>query len=1124
MQGGRGNVRVQVSVRGGSSRGGGGMDPMVIGLWYRPRWQDAGEGRRYIWGTGENPTSDKVELYYDGRERALVLEVADAGYLNERTLSRCYFPIQLQAHTWYHIACMVAGTRPDQLQILVDGVPYRGSQTPKNRQHYRFLTRLTSDLSRDETTVAVEDTEDFPNYGVLLIGEEKIEYRGKSKTSFNVIVDSRQRPRVKRGRGSRGSQAVTHREGAAVMLYGYAGAIASEIPAVTGKLTGASGASGLGRWYPALLTGKDPIITVRGAPLGLAETSTTIPLYAPTGQLEGFQQSGYALVVSARIQRQGPAPSPQNPNPAGTVEIGGVELIHYRSLAGTELQGVTRGASTPFLEETFSDNKTSLLNPIVPKSFLNGTEQQLQVQAENGTGVIPTWVIPVSLQVTDTKGYLDPMKTRYGERVQINTEGGRPEWVRYDELVVFGGGHYFARTSWTELRRLFNRIMRRALLPPKSGQWTAAAFPAAGPGEGMLVANPIVPGAGLVLTPEPKPEPAVSAGATAQEQPTWLGPVDAAEVAQGARNWFQFRGTDDTRDRTHANNAEILQVFRMDLPSAGPDDRVTLVDASGQQKEQHYVRWGAASAEANHGRTRRTAHFASFRKNVARRWLSDTERLRSQGQRGRSSRQGRVRTGPDRTPSLINWDTRRVARLLKAPSGELPSRTTGQLVVGGTFGGRRASCMVDEVETFSHTNRGATVRRIVAPPSIKLRYDNAINPAATQEGQQQQQKQQAAAPRFIGADQVNIPLAYANVWTDFDGITREREYWRGSFSSFRRQNQQAGNRSGSVRNPFPYTRRSRDDRDCGVVRIGDEFIVYRGLDQKPQAMQVILKNCLRGAFGTEAAAHEQGEAALFLSYMEMTVLRSGVSGDDAVIPVENTGGLAPQGYVAVFDDVASGSVREIIGYTEARGASRRNETGADLRMPQRVDTEQMKELIQNHVPDEKTEAGQGGAGIFRGRFGTLGAQHAAGAVLLRLPFRYWDRAAERADNPELGYFQFPVNRPGAYFKSLSWGERFTKKNLDVRVLARVDQRASWAANPGGKKNGLYEFKNPRGKNDLNRIDMQGNLIEVRVYLEYRNGAFDTFFNADAWKETPWLTRMQVDYVQPNQVLYHEEKR
>jgi hypothetical protein len=239
--------------------------------------------------------------------------------------------------------------------------------------------------------------------------------------------------------------------------------------------------------------------------------------------------------------------------------------------------------------------------------------------------------------------------------------------------------------------------------------------------------------------------------------------------------------------------------------------------------------------------------------------------------------------------------------------------------------------------------------------------------------------------------------------------------------------------------------------------------------------------------------------------------------------VANTLGFSPQGYVAIFDDVQAGSVREIVGYTETRGGGRRG-GAAEFIMPEKVTTEKMKEILDHYAETGEVDPESGGPGLLRGRYGTLPSRHATNAVVLRLPFRYWDRAAKRADHPALGFYQVPIHRPGAFFKRIDWGEHFPKPHLDVRVLARVDQRTSWAAEPQGKANGLFEFLNPRSKNDANRIDMQGDLLEVRVFFDYRAGAFTPFFAADGWKETPWLTRLGVDYVQPTMVLQHEALR
>ena len=1086
-----GSMRGRFGGRGGRGASNTRPGPRVIGLWYQPRWDDATQGRRYIWGSGLEPTSNKMELYYDGEEHALVLEVADTGLNREEDLSRVYFPIALQRNTWYQLAAVVAGTRPDQLQILVDGVPYRGTQTEKNRQRYRFLTHLTGELDASETSIQVEDTTHFPERGVLIIGEERIEYQSKTKTTFRALSHDGTSTVVRRGRGARGSEPVTHVMGAAVLLYGYGNALQSDLPQTGGHLAGVPDT--FGRWRPAMLAGTDRITTVRGAPAGLLDTSTTIPLVAAGGgTLEGFQQSGLALLCSARIQRQGPDPTPQNPNPAGVVEMGGVELIHYQTLAGNELQGVTRGVTTPLLTKIMKEEAASLLNPTLPKVFLNGTESQLQVQAENGTGILPTWVIPVSVQVSTIEKWLDPVTTGFSERVQINDGGtGIPEWVRYDERLALNGGAFLARTQWPHLLAAFRQICRRAItLPTSSGGQDTDGTTGATNGS--------------------------TTSTEAQEaQETFLGPVADTEVAEGLgkNNWLEFRGSDGTEDQAHPKNTEVIQVFRTELPGAGPDDHVTIVNGTGETRATHLVRWGAAYRNADLGAVARSGvHFASFRANVAHGWVSDTTAMRNQTNRNPAA------VALDTVPRQIQWDTRRVTRILKAPSGELPARGSDTLTVGGTFGGNHAPCVVDEIETFDQNE--ALVRRIFLTPARKMAYDAARNPAATEEARQKQREAIAKASRVVSAEETNITLALANVWNDFDGLVKEREMFRGSVALVGTGGTGGGRRGQS--GGFAYTRRSRDDQDAGLVRIGEEFVVYRGVDTSGAA-GLVLKDCTRGAFGSEAAAHEQGEAVLFLSYVELTLLAGEVSAEASRLSVANTLGFSPQGYVAIFDDVQAGSVREIVGYTETRGGGRQG-GASEFIMPEKVTTEKMKEILDHYAETGEVDPESGGPGMLRGRYGTLPSRHATNAVVLRLPFRYWDRAAKRADHPALGFYQVPVHRPGAFFKRIDWGEHFPKPHLDVRVLARVDQRTSWAAEPQGKANGLFEFLNPRSKNDANRIDMQGDLLEVRVFFDYRAGAFTPFFEADGWKETPWLTRLGVDYVQPTMVLHHEALR
>ncbi len=1060
--------------RGG--RGGSGMAATSIGLWYQPRWESGQAGRHYIFGIGENSRSDKVELYYDNEKKQLVLEVADAGLNDENTICRAYFPIVMRAYTNYHIACIVAGSRPDQMQIIVDGVPYRG----QDQQRHRFLTRLVGGLSENDTTIRVESTKEFPSRGVLLVGEEKIEYSGKTENAFRVVAETNGAV-VKRGRGSRNDtdETWTHPDGAAVTLYGYANGLQSDIPQTSGRIAGAP--AGWGRWEPGILEGADPSRNIPGA-FGLPEDATVIKLRKGTSG--GFQETGYALIASPRWEI--PVAAQTNPpQPATTRWVGGLELVYYTSLVNDELRGVTRGVETPRMTETMGGDENDWTTP---KEFLNPFRVSFP-NTQNTLRVIGTYVFPVSLQVSSTNDFLDPGQTNVSERVQIMSGAqGTPEWVRYDEILREGTGGYLARTNWPDLQRLWIASQRAAL--------PEADF------------TPLAPNIQVTWRPAQGQDP--------NNPPYNFETLE--EFLARVRNQFRFRGCDGTIDNGATNNTEVLQVFRTERPSAGPEDVVTLIDDTGKTKERHTVShaapnrncgiaWGQASRIQSKG------HFVGFRKNVGRRWESTLEDLRAgRGGRGR----GRSRPGIDRTLSQISFDTRRVTRILKSPSGELPMAEANRVIVGGTFGGESSPCVVDEIETFAfdQSRRGgggarSTMRRLISTPYTleywKQRFD-PISPALSQEAYDREEaarKQRLArAKRVIDANTPEIRLLRTDVFYDFDGVTAPRS-----------DRTPIVRRNGGFQT---YEQRSRDDRDCGCIRIGEELVIYRGIED--DNTELVLKDCIRGAFGTEPQPHSHGETAFFLSYMEMTFLQGELSAEGSTVTVEETLGFSPQGYFAVFGSAASGEVREVIGYTTHPSRGNRNE----FVMPQRVDREHLERMIEEGL--EEADRDGGGAGIFRGRFGTVPARHAARAIVLRLPFRYWDRAARNADNPEMGYFQFPIHRHGAFFKSLSWGEKFPHKNLDIRVLARVDRRAPWDSEPNGRTNGLFEFVNPRGQDDPNRIDMQADLLELRVFLEYRSGAFGAYFDADGWKDTPWLTKFRVDYVQPNEVLFREERR
>ena len=113
--------------------------------------------------------TDRVTLFFE--EGELVLRVWDASgdhratELVEKAEVRYAFAEEgdLAVDVWSHVAIEVRGTRPDQLDLLVDG---------RHVGRRPGLTYLAQNLGGTETTIVVESTEGFPDPCVLRIGDE----------------------------------------------------------------------------------------------------------------------------------------------------------------------------------------------------------------------------------------------------------------------------------------------------------------------------------------------------------------------------------------------------------------------------------------------------------------------------------------------------------------------------------------------------------------------------------------------------------------------------------------------------------------------------------------------------------------------------------------------------------------------------------------------------------------------------------------------------------------------------------------------------------------------------------------------------------------------------------------
>ncbi|MCY2961249.1 MAG: hypothetical protein NTY35_13895, partial [Planctomycetota bacterium] len=223
-----------------------------------------------------------------------------------------------------------------------------------------------------------------------------------------------------------------------------------------------------------------------------------------------------------------------------------------------------------------------------------------------------------------------------------------------------------------------------------------------------------------------------------------------------------------------------------------------------------------------------------------------------------------------------------------------------------------------------------------------------------------------------------------------------------------------------------------------------------------------------------------------------TVLTAGAGAGDSALTVASVEGFPPAGLVLVGN--------ELVHYTRIRGSA--------LEMPRASTT-----------PARMDGRGEG---LFRGRFGTTPATHAAGDSVILFPVRYPDLWARRADAPELAYFGFGADQPAAFWNSIY----FKKTDTDsarIGVLLRVDPAAPWDADPEtDPRLRLLWQGDLEGK--AIPVGRQADRLDARVFVEYQAGAFDaTSGTAHGWRQTPRLTTFSTFYLAPNVTLRSVER-
>lgn len=710
------------------------------------------------------------------RDANLLLEVIDEAGLDPapsksttqvaRTAGEYSVPLSelgLAGRTPLHVNVGAYGNRPGQLSMLLDGFP-------RGKASYR--TYLTAPLgvydrnsrgavpigqdSEQYTDLTVESTDGFPKQGVLRIGTELFEYTSINGNSFrgtfvdsmggriarqvlrefrpDIPVDDKGNPSIdidsqKLAQSGLLDVAPEHPVGSAVELYGY-----SLLPSFDTVMQVGETATvdALGGFSIARATINNARIITAALPppsngtlpvgRGLDENSTDDlllfdPIVTSGGQppsaqrpevLDGFPQSGgFALLVQFKIPFQA-SPRVGAPTTGTPVLIGGIEPIRYGARQGNKLTGIQRNVRLPGIDAQIDpkwyDGRA--------RKFITDWENNLTVQNGSVTyDEVPyfmLFVVPISLPVQSPSILANPEATGTVEWVQLYPKDAEndTEFVCYDSIQDNRHLVRSNRQRWDEARRRLTGQIREYVVTLQPN----------GPNNDPTIDQPwgkIQPTSGYI-------------GYIPQLE------SDLPQIYY-ARQGLAFRGDPRTGTSSHPQrNSVVLPCHRLQLHwgnygaltgRAGRQDRVALVagsqgtGGSGRPSvEWHTVNWvyrRFGSDDLQEDRTppellgRWPFQLVAFKERVA------------------GLIQGPVENTDVRDPRLYD-------RMVKFPSGELPTAYCAEIAYGATVGNSEpVRGILDEVHVVQQAANDVLVDESFAADarSFRVRKDAYLLPS-----------------------------------------------------------------------------------------------------------------------------------------------------------------------------------------------------------------------------------------------------------------------------------------------------------------------------------------------------------------------------------------------------------
>ena len=825
-----------------------GLRPFVVEFYMKP--EDFGSDVGVLSMIGADTDTDYIRAYYDGGEETFRFLVHDNAEPQtnltgsgsnqfEEAVEIQWKPESgmLEDDTWYHISLHVGGASPGEIALFVDGFKRGGCVNQGTLQGNLSMTSNSFDVDPPQGYDLL-----VPDEGPFWIGTEIVYAKRVGGNSFEIMDN--QNGVYPRGRGARGTEAISHGAGEVVRPFGYSAVLTSDVsqfdqvhPQGGGQLEGALNPLAIlgiaGPSTPDTFPAPPP-----GSPISVEvldlQSATEIQLRLlndadPNASMlmETFQSGGgYALIVAPAF------PSAAQASQGSGGDLGDefvAQIVRYQSFSGSTLTGITAVPANvlpPELADGMEWNVGQGSEKIKLSHASNNVKLVIGYSGAGTNSPSLATIMPLSVGVDDASTYHEVVNPQNPSYAQLIEDGSKPtfdaiksddyhlEWVAYFGIDLEIGALVCANPEIEQVSGYLKTYVDFHIPAP---------------------------------SPNPPffPEPLIVNGFL-----RWRG--------QAGTSSFGYQSWSDTYT-THSDGREVIPTFRTTRvatsttngeASPGYGDSVTFVSFDNQYRIRRQIAWTFEEHAAfTESLTQTTAQLLAT-------WATH-------GLQG-----------------AFNFDRRQFTRIIKYPSGELPdiSKQGGEAFLGvDTVGGiAQAGGLLDEVRL-----------RQLEPRRFVLWDQEEIYPASGGGGSGAGTS--SSSPVQIAIDEnsegIDIPIANAqwvpnpilslNANTPFHRFPDGREVVVGEAEGL----------------PSDLT---------GLVLIDDEVLGFVNVGSS--GGNAVLQDCRRGLLGTMPQTHSYGSAITFLDWREVTKLANQVDPEDYELAIADALGFNSRGGTVRIND------------------------------------------------------------------------------------------------------------------------------------------------------------------------------------------------------------------------------